>query len=257
MNPHLRARKGCGSVPTPRVGRWCLILIVLLMMIAPAKRACAADLVVGLSRVNHILVLMQENHSFDNYLGTLPYAAGGPYHAPAKAGGPCPSDDHLCADGLTCTPDAHGGLSCANSNPAASGGKFFVFHETNYCTGNPPHEWVEAHREANFEDPNSPIVLGDGFARVKQSNMTAMGYYTQPDLPYYYALAETFAISDAHFTSMVGPTMPNRAYLMAAMLFGHVLTSSANDTPLAKSGHRPITGGFIVRALTGTAGPVR
>jgi len=47
----------------------------------------------GLARVNHIVVMMQENHSFDNYLGALPYAPASPYHP-----GPCSSGDHACVD---------------------------------------------------------------------------------------------------------------------------------------------------------------
>jgi phospholipase C len=34
----------------------------------------------GLQRVNHIIIVMQENHSFDNYFGALAYAPGSPYH---------------------------------------------------------------------------------------------------------------------------------------------------------------------------------
>jgi phospholipase C len=196
----------------------------------------------GLRHVNHIIVVMQENHSFDNYFGALPYMNGGHYHPPSTAGGPCHPDDHECVDGLTCSTNAHDALKCTNSNPGANGVTVTVFHEKQYCTLNPPHEWVEAHREANFENPNSPIVLADGFARMRPSDATAMGYYTAADLPYYYALAQTFALSDAHFSSLFGPTMPNRSYLMAATSFGHVLTSKADNTPPTASGYRPITG---------------
>jgi phospholipase C len=38
----------------------------------------------GLDQVNHIIIVMQENHSFDNYFGALPYAPGGPYHRPIR-----------------------------------------------------------------------------------------------------------------------------------------------------------------------------
>src|SRR5438552_2501870 len=48
-----------------------------------------------LSRVKHIIVVMQENHSFDNYFGVLPYAVGSPYRS-----GPCRADDNSCVDGL-------------------------------------------------------------------------------------------------------------------------------------------------------------
>lgn len=221
--------------------RW-VWLALLAVFIPSIGRAGATDAARGLEHVNHILVLMQENHSFDNYLGTLPYIPGGPYHPPAKPGGACPANDHQCVDGLTCVRDAHGNLSCINSNPGANGGKVFVYHESAYCTANPPHEWIDAHREANFEHPNASEILGDGFARVRPSNTTAMGYYTQDDLPFYYALAETFALSDAHFSALIGPTMPNRSYLMAATSFGHVLTSAIDNTPPVSSGYRPITG---------------
>ena len=49
-----------------------------------------------LSRVKHIIVVMQENHSFDNYFGVLPYAVGTPYRS-----GPCRPDEHACVDGLS------------------------------------------------------------------------------------------------------------------------------------------------------------
>jgi len=53
---------------------------------------------VDLHKVKHIIIVMMENHSFDIYLGTLPYVPSGPYHH-----GPCKKGDHRCVDGLTCT----------------------------------------------------------------------------------------------------------------------------------------------------------
>src|SRR5258706_12806102 len=47
----------------------------------------------GLSKVNHIIVVMMENHSFDNYFGALPYVPGGPYHRSSSG---CVPDDHRC-----------------------------------------------------------------------------------------------------------------------------------------------------------------
>src|SRR5437763_4031315 len=62
----------------------------------------------GLQKVNHIIVLMQENHSFDNYFGALAYAPNTPYHRPdlfdrnldRDARGGCREGDHSCVDGL-------------------------------------------------------------------------------------------------------------------------------------------------------------
>jgi phospholipase C len=103
---------------------------------------------VGLDRVAHIVVMMQENH-FDNYFGMLPYVKGDPYHAPPRVGGLCDSSDHRCVDGLTRTPSGDG-INCTNFNFECDRiTKVFSFHETNYGTSSPAHEWVAAHEEAN------------------------------------------------------------------------------------------------------------
>jgi len=47
--------------------------------VAGLKPALAQN---GLQKVNHIIIVMQENHSFDNYFGALAYAPGSPYHSP-------------------------------------------------------------------------------------------------------------------------------------------------------------------------------
>ena len=65
-----------------------------------------------LGKVNHFVFMMQENRSFDNYFGALPYVPGGAYH-------PCVGrsrTDHRCVDGLTCQPGPGGELSCSNFN---------------------------------------------------------------------------------------------------------------------------------------------
>src|SRR5262249_31647028 len=49
----------------------------------------------------------------------------------------------------------------------------------------------------------------------------------------------TFAISDRYFASVLGPTFPNRSYLMAATSFGHLTTNDIFPPP---GGYKPITG---------------
>jgi phospholipase C len=65
-----------------------------------------------------------------------------------------------------------------------------------------------------------------------------MGYYTDADLPFYYDIAQTFAISDRYFCAVIGPTFPNRAYLAAGTSFGHLSTSET----ITGGGYQPITG---------------
>jgi phospholipase C len=211
-----------------------------------------------LDRVNHIIIVMQENHSFDNYFGALPYVPGGAYHAPDPldhdADGGCRADDHRCVDGLTCRMTSSGALRCLNSNPDVNGARVFAFHNPSRCVlPDLDHGWVGTHHEANFLQPNDALdhFLGDGF--VRQNDLSeqidtgpetptddpTMGFYNQEDLAFYYALAQNFALSDRHFSSVLSPTFPNRSYAMAATSFGHVTT---NDEIPPVGGYKPIHG---------------
>jgi len=204
----------------------------------------------GLAKVRNILVMMQENHSFDNYLGALPYAPGSPYHA-----GPCAATDNTCVDGLTCTADAGGVLTCTNSNLDAGSTPVAAFHDPRLCVSpDLDHSWTGTHHEANFADPNRALTgLMDGF--VRQNDVSeqpdsgesateddTMGFYTQDDLPYYYGLAKTFALDDRYFASTLSQTVPNRLYEFAGTSFGHLVTSPGESIPPDTGGYQPING---------------
>ena len=198
----------------------------------------------NLQKVNHIIIVMQENHSFDNYFGALAYAPGSPYH---NGNGRCSSTDHTCVDGLTCTLSG-GVFNCTNSNLDENGNTIFAFKATTRCViPDLDHSWVGTHFEMNFENPNNTLKdpLHDGF--VHQNFLTeqhndldqTISFYDQEDLPFYCGLAQNFAISDRQFASVLGPTFPNRSYLMAATSFGHLTT---NDSIPPVVGYQPITG---------------
>ena len=170
-------------------------------------------------KVKHVIVVMQENHSFDNYFGALAYAPGSPYHAPRNAGrhgrgddgdgdrddrSGCRSDDHDCVDGLSCTVDHAGVFHCANTNLDDDGSTVHAFHDANRCVKpDLDHGWAATHREANFDHPNdrhhSPMT---GFVRVNDeseqhdngtetaSDDETMGFYNQDEIPFYYGLAK-------------------------------------------------------------------
>src|SRR5262245_487133 len=209
-----------------------------------------------LSRVKHIIVVMQENHSFDHYFGVLAYAVGSPYRR-----GPCDADDHACVDGLSCTRHPRtGAYVCHNANrDDGQRKKVTAFHSKDYCVRTDlDHSWGGTHREVNFFHPNAGPhhSVNDGFVFVndltnqpdnlvesRQDDQT-MGFYNEDDLGFYYDLAKTFALSDRHFSSVLGPTFPNRSYLMAGTSFGH-LTTSEEVPDITKAPflvYRPITG---------------
>jgi len=203
-----------------------------------------------LRKVNHLVLMMQENRSFDNYFGALPYVAGGPYH-------PCVGKkqrtDHQCVDGLTCQGDSGGDLTCSNYNLNLEGEKIFAFHDRRICGASGlDHGWPESHREANWANPGNTYFSSpnDGFVRQNESDNPnqnvgneTIGFFTQDELPFYYALAQTFAIDDRYHASVIGPTLPNRLYYMAATSFGHTTTGEA--IPPIPAGYRPITGTLL------------
>ena len=139
--------------------------------------------------IDHIVFLMQENHSFDNYFGQLP-AAG-----------------HTEVDGLP--PGA--------SNPDSDGSPISVYHEPKYCTSpDVSHSWTGSHRQYN-DGRNDGFVITNN-----PGGGRALGYYEESDLPFYYALAKSFAMSDRYFCSLLGPTYPNRFFSLAGTSFGFV-----------------------------------
>ena len=206
-----------------------------------------------LRHLQHIVIVMQENHSFDNYFGALPYTPHGPYH-PARSFLGCLPNDHQCVDSLTCRVTPSGDLQCANSNIDDDSKRVFAFHDPRRCVApDLDHSWVGVHKEANFRDPNDSLLafFADGF--VRQNDLTeqldngvetptedqTMAFYTQDELPFYYGLAQDFAISDRYFSSVLGPTFPNRSYGLAATSFGHLTTSDSFPPP---GGYKPVNG---------------
>src|SRR5438132_4346498 len=130
-DPEVRARGN----PLPRARIVLAATAATLALLLATGGSVHAD--GNLHNVNHIIIIMQENHSFDNYFGVLPYAAGGVYHAPPgntlHSNAPCQAIDHKCVDGLNCTRDLLGNYTCSNSNPDADGsGPVNVFHLKNY-----------------------------------------------------------------------------------------------------------------------------
>lgn len=133
--------------------------------------------------IDHFFILMQENRSFDHYFGTMPGVDGNPPNA---------------------------------GNPDGSGGQVAPFHTTEYCGTDVEHSWDGSHEQWNGG-------ANDGFVLTNQPNgARAMGYFDETDLPYYHALYRTFAMSQRHFCSMLGPTWVNRLYLTSGTSFGFV-----------------------------------
>jgi phospholipase C len=141
-------------------------------------------------QIKHIVVVMMENHSFDNVLGMSGRG-----------------------DGFTLGTD---GLPTA-SNPDGHGNLIHSFHMPTECQNNGiGNDWRVAH-EAYDGGTNQ------GF--VTSTSAEAMGYFTYKDLPFTCGMAKTFPIADRYFSSALAQTDPNRRYLIAGTSLGLI-----NDT---------------------------
>ena len=190
---------------------------------------CVPPVNADTGKIQHVIVLMQENRSWDSYYATIGTAKCSTFPPPAG---------ETCVDKLGC--DDCG----SNPDPTnLSGPPIETFHQTAYCTEDTSHGWGGSHTEFNRADQNSSTGLNDGFttANVSAADPTgrrAMGHYDAGDLNYYHALVRKFAFGDRYFSSILGPTYPNREYLLAATSFGHI----TNDLP-------PIPNGFPVDSI--------
>lgn len=141
--------------------------------------------------ITHVVVLMQENRSFDHYFGRL-WAAG--------------------------QPDAEG-FPAGFSNPDTGGHRVVPFHLPTTCLPHdPPHQWPAAQRQWN-QGRMDGFVLSAASADGEhddEAGRWAMGYYDASDLPFYHWLANTFAMGDRHFAPAMGGTWPNRQFMYAA-----------------------------------------
>lgn len=149
--------------------------------------------------LQHVIVIMQENRSFDHYFGRLArpewYGKFDPVENPNGVTG---------LDG-----DEVNGQVPTTFIVSPRHITFFAYHAPLLNRASPGHDWYSMHAFWNHGRNN---LFGP----------SSMGYYTGEDLPYYYALANTFAISDSHFASVLGPTYPNRFYILCGTSFGRV-----------------------------------
>ena len=149
---------------------------------------------------DHIVCLMQENYSFDNYFGMLPIR-GQPK-----------------ADGFRFDP--HG--TPLNSNPL-HGGLARVLHAPTPCQPTDVNQsWNGSHEEIDHGRM-------DGFARTIPGQMY---YYDQSDIPFYYSFANAFTVGNRWFCSAPCQTYPNRRFYLCGTAFGLI---STDNTSVIKS----------------------
>jgi phospholipase C len=166
--------------------------------IRKARAIPAANATGTIRDVRHVVILMQENRSFDHYFGTFPGVRG--------FGDPRPVPLHRQrADGTVAVdpvwrqphaqhPDGFVLPYPLHPRPVAPA----------HCFSGLPHGWKDGQEALNRG-------RNDGWSAAKSPQ--TMAYYQGADIPFHFALADAFTICDAYHCSLVGPTHPNRQFL--------------------------------------------
>lgn len=141
------------------------------------------------AKIKHVFVLMQENHTFDNYFGTFPGADG------------LPADTRVPA------------------NPADPGGVSYAPHPINDVRTPDPDHGADSARVAYDGGKMDGFVLAQ-----TQRNLTGtlpLGYYDQREIPGYWQLARSYALADHFFSSALDSSYANHEFAVAATQFEH------------------------------------
>ncbi len=171
----------------PRAGLIVLALLAflasatLLPQNAPPPRSqtpANAPQIPGSTVINHVVWIIQENHSYDNYFGTYPGADGIP-----------PS---------SCLSKMPGSKACVKPFHMLAGQPLLDLE----------HSWETAH--AAYDNGRM-----DGFVWAEGSPYT-MGYYDERDIPNYWNYARRYTLCDRFFSSEMSGSSPNHVYTVAA-----------------------------------------
>lgn len=189
----------------------CIVLIFVLVL--GTVYFLNVPAVSSQSKIQHVIFIVQENHSFDNYFGTYHGADGllpnssipidpndtgmgfvSPYHLNATV------PVSIVGDELP------PGISDPDELSADSNNSVSPYHLSSESIGQDlSHAWKVAHEAYD----NGKM---DGFVAAEGSNLT-MGYYDRSDIPYYWDYADNYVLDDNFFSSLMGPSFPNHLYI--------------------------------------------
>jgi phospholipase C len=145
-----------------------------------------------LSQIKHVVVLMQENRSFDHYFGSMPGVRG--FADPSVPNSVFYQPDPQNPDNYLLPFHADTTSSSAQALPSNS------------------HAWSVQHESWNNGLMNGFVT--SHLAANGTDGQYTMAYFTQDDIPFHWALAQAFTVCDGYHCSMLGPTWPNRLLLM-------------------------------------------
>jgi phospholipase C len=187
--------------------------------------------------IKHVVFMLQENHSFDNYFGMLnPYRHGKGWD--------------VGDNGKTYTVDGIDDKLGKISNQDDEGDSYELYKLRTTCIDDASSAWLESYGDVNRWDFSTTraikmdgfVHIAEGFAKSCESSGTcsgkftdtsgerAMGYYDDSFLNYYYYMASQFAVSDRWFSPVSSKSVPNRiATFSGGTTQGLVFDPGGND----------------------------
>ena len=163
---------------------------------AARKTGCAAN-----GKIEHVVYIVLENRTFDNYYGKL---NEGEERVPGIDAAAQENDVPQVFD------------ATARTYPSTR------FHLTEYCGfDDPAHGWGAIHRQVNGNKL-------DGYVQNNGADAPVMGQFEKQDLAYYYNLAKHSAVADRFFASVATSSWPNHYYTVSGTSGGYV----NNDLPV-------------------------
>jgi phospholipase C len=169
--------------------------------IAAARAARKSN--VGIHKIKHVVIIMQENHSFDNYFGTYPGADG----IPGLAGNP---------GNVPCIPDPKRGHCDApyhETNVTGSGGPHFYSSAISDVDGGKMDGFAET-AEQNGAGGLDTDKAGCA-AELQPSCLDVMGYYNQEEIPNYWTYAKDFVLQDHMFEPVLSWSEVAHLYMVS------------------------------------------
>ena len=176
----------------------------------------------SLQSIDHVIFMLQENHSFDNYFGML-----NPYRAANSTNGQA---WNVGDDGKTYTVDGIDDKLTAINNTDDEGDVYSLFKFKTTCIDDDSSDWLASFGDvAKYDRSTTRSILMNGFVHTAEgfakacakngncdgqftdlTGQRAMGYYDQNFLNYYYYMASQFAVSDRWFSPVASKSVSNR-----------------------------------------------
>ena len=195
-----------------------LLIMFLVQACSLSRVSSSTDLSIARTKIKHIIIIMQENRSFDEYFGTFPGADG----IPMQDGVPtvCAYDTQI----NQCVTPYH------DPNVINTGGPHSSSAAAVDIDGGKMDGFITAFHKAqkNCSNPNNPVcVLGN--------EPDVMGWHDAREIPNYWAYAQDFVLQDRMFEPTTAWSLPSHLFMVSA--WSAVCSEPGNPISCKNGGH--------------------